>query len=148
MLTQYLSVLRACRDERCVPYLYLLRLTDTVPTERVILANPFDFLYVTVLDKDNKRVYNKISPARARVTGAVDQKIDRFVKDVELWSVGDDGWQLIFSAKTGDHYSKISWQTVIESNKTRAAKYEEWRKEQEEARAREVYDKLKARFEG
>jgi hypothetical protein len=113
----------------------------------VILTSPYDLLYVTVLNRNNKRVYDKIGPARARVTGAVDQTLDRFVKDVELWSVGAQGWQLIFSASAGDHYSKISWKTVIETNKRRALEWEQELKQQEEDRARELYDKLRARFD-
>lgn len=111
------------------------------------MKTPFDLIYVAVLNQDDKRVYTKEGQARSRITRAVDQEIDRFVKDCELWVVGPEGWRLDFSAKAGDHYSKITWQTVIEGNKRRAIREEESRKAAEEDNARDLYDSLRERFE-
>lgn len=108
---------------------------------------PFEVLYVVVLGANNKRIYNKPGPARARVTGAVYQDTGLFTEDVTLWSVDQDGWKIDFQAKVGDHHSKITWDTAIESNKRRRARYEQQFKDQEEADARAKYEHLRKRFE-
>lgn len=110
------------------------------------MNNPFELLYVSVLDND-RRVYTTEGPARARITSAVNQKFERFAKNCELWTVGAQGWQLIFSAKAGDHYSKITWKTVIESNKRQKLQREAEAAKNEENKAREQYDQLRERFE-
>ena len=114
--------------------------------EREIVNDPFEFLHVAVLGGTDKRVYVKEGQARARITGAVDQKREIFVQNVQLWRVGSAGWELVFSANAGDHHSKISWKTVIEANKRRDKQYELDRKKWEEDKARAQYDELRKRF--
>lgn len=96
---------------------------------------------------EDKRVYNATGPARARVTSSVDKKTETFVYDCELWLVGDDGWELVFSSKAGDSSNTIPWNNSIKSSKQR----EENRKRQieldKEVRERELYEELRKKFE-
>jgi len=111
------------------------------------MSAPFTELYVVVIDGRNKRVYHKIGPARARVTGCVKKDTELFHSDVELWSVGDNGWHIDFSAQTGDHHSRITWQTAIEANKRREARYAQEEKDRDIAQKRAEYEKLRQIFE-
>lgn len=117
----------------------------TIPLEE--LTVPFEVLHVAVLNDTDKRVYTKEGPARARITGAVDQKLDRFIKDAELWTVGAHGWELVFSAKAGDHYTKISWKTVIEANKRRNTRNQAAAKRQKDDADFILYTNLRHKFE-
>ena len=108
---------------------------------------PFELVYAVVIGND-RRIYDKLSTARARVTSCVDQHLERFRKGVELWSVGASGWTLEFSASAGDHYSKIGWNTVIETNRRLRVQRAQEHRDREEANDRAAYERLKARFEG
>lgn len=108
---------------------------------------PFDCLWIVVRNGSNKRVYSKRSPARARVTSSVDKSIERFVFDVELWTVGADGWKLVFEASAGMHADLISWETNRESRKRAEVRAEAERGRREEAEARRQYAELRKRFE-
>lgn len=134
-------------DEQRHGFVHLkLKLTATV-IEREIMSAPFTELYVVVIDGSNKRVYNKIGPARARVTSCIEKSTDRFRSNVELWSVGDNGWRIDFSAQKGDHHSKITWQTAIEANKRREERYAQEAKDRDIAKKRAEYEQLRKMFE-
>ncbi len=110
------------------------------------LEEPFDLLYVSVVDGD-KRVYTKIAPARSRVTATVDKRLDRFTSDCEIWTVGANGWVLDFAVKAGDHHSKTNWKNSVAASKRADQRRELYYAKLEEDKARELYESLKERFD-
>lgn len=108
---------------------------------------PYEEIYV-VITGSTKRVYDKMSSAKTRVTTMVNQNQEHaaFTDSVELWSISQSGWHLIFAAAAGESYETIPWKNAIRSNKIRKINLEEERQLRDEAAARLEYEKLKDRF--
>lgn len=96
------------------------------------------------------RIYKNRGLARGQVTrtlGDTSNPEASFQEDVELWSVGQNGWLLEFSALAGQPHGRIDWKNAVQRNIIRKARCKEQAIKREEDHARQEYERLKARFE-
>ena len=111
---------------------------------------PIPYIYAVTVN-GRLKIYPKEGTAKAQITRAVDVRGgtvgSTFAADVEMWRVGEDGWELLFSAFKGTPYTEIPWKTVLDANERRRLARKAQERKQEEREARRLYEQLKARFE-
>jgi len=107
---------------------------------------PFEELYASVVGTD-ARIYKKISQAKSRITNNIDRDTELFKSDCEIWTVGDNGWELFFVAQKGDHESVINWKNSFQQSKRRREKAIQRNIEEKLKNERELYEKLKVKFD-
>lgn len=110
------------------------------------LTPPFDAIYVVKVGSKTPRLYGHRGRARAMVTQQLDDE-QNFRAAVELWSVNDYGWELMYKASEGDSFTAIPWETNVQREIARKEREKEKKKERELAREKELYEQLKQKFE-
>ncbi len=120
---------------------------------------PFEQIYAVVTTSyderrgkhvTKKKIYDKLSTARACVTRQLDDsksKQAKFAASVELWAVGEAGWVLEFAAEAGDHYSSIPWHNAVEGNVKTKKRVDKYAAKVKRERELKLYEELRAKFE-
>lgn len=102
---------------------------------------------MVVRESDERpRIYHALAQARSRVSTTKSTADDRFAEGVTLWSVGDEGWSLLFAAAAGDELSSIDWSTAAVGRREREERRRAARAARELEAKRREYEELKSLF--
>lgn len=121
-------------------------MNDSVDSADALLP-PMDSVFVVRRESDARpRLYHALSQARARVSSTKSTADDRFAEGVTLWSVGEEGWSLLFAAAAGDELSSIDWSNAAVGRREREERRRALREARKLEAKRREYEELKSLF--
>lgn len=109
---------------------------------------PQDSVYLVKIGS-TVRTYQKIGPAKGVVARAGRENREGFItfrQRVELWEVGPEGWECIFFSDP-EVLTVLPWKLKNQKVSDRWKREAEMRAYQKELSERELYEKLRARYE-